>query len=240
MLISEDFLVNKLGKDYPVTTYDKKNECVIGIDVGKIQDPTVITVLEPDWENPITVDIDSKTIRYLKKIKNWYEIFGDDYDSQYYQICDFLDNYKWTICVIDATGVGQGLYDRLNNKYSRQGKRVIPFIFTRPDRSLLYSLLSRELLAERVIYPNSDSAKRLRKQQKFTSQLLDMSKKIEGGYLNLVSTSDTGHEDYVSSCSLAVWGVEGDDIALDVEEVTVSEGNSFYKSNKTERNFWKN
>ncbi len=238
MLITEDFLVNKLGKDYPTSTYNKKDEHVIGIDVGKIQDPTVITVLKPDWENPITVDSDSKTVRYLKPISNWYEIFGDDYDSQYYQICDFLDNYKWSICVIDATGVGQGMYDRLNNKYSKQGKRVIPFVFTRPDKSLLYSLLSRELLAERVIYPNNSAAQRQRKQQKFVSQLLDMSKKIEGGYLTFIPTSDTGHDDYVASAALAVWGVEGDNIAIDIEEVSV--GESFYKKSKTERNFWKN
>jgi len=238
MLITEDFLVNQLGKDYPTTTYNKKVEHVIGIDIGKIQDPTVITVLEPDWENPIVVDTDSKTVRYVKKIVNWYEIMGDDYDSQYYQICDFLDNYKWSIAVIDATGVGQGMYDRLNNKYSKQNKRVIPFVFTRPDKSLLYSLLARELLAERIIYPNNSAAQRQRKQQKFVSQLLDLSKKIEGGYLNFVPTSDTGHDDYPASLGLAVWGVEGDNIAIDIEEVSV--GESFYKVGKMERNFWKN
>ena len=238
MLITEDFLVNQLGKDYPTTTYNKKVGHVIGIDIGKIQDPTVITVLEPDWENPIVVDTDSKTVRYVKKIVNWYEIMGDDYDSQYYQICDFLDNYKWSIAVIDATGVGQGMYDRLNNKYSKQNKRVIPFVFTRPDKSLLYSLLARELLAERIIYPNNSAAQRQRKQQKFVSQLLDLSKKIEGGYLNFVPTSDTGHDDYPASLGLAVWGVEGDNIAIDIEEVSV--GESFYKVGKMERNFWKN
>jgi hypothetical protein len=235
MFISKEFLIDNLAKQYYVSPYDKTNTHVIGIDVGKIQDPTVITVVEPDWKNPIVIDEDSGQTRFFKKIKNWYEIFNEDYDAQFYQICDFIDNYKWDVLVVDATSSIGGIADRLKVKYEKLGKRIVPFVFTRPDKSMLFQLFHREMLAERIIFPNNPAAQKLRKQQKFIAEMIDLAKVMEGGYLTVQNASDKGHDDYPVSAALAVYGVEGEDIRLEVAEEIVE---PIYKVNRIDRNFW--
>jgi hypothetical protein len=95
------------------------------------------------------------------------ELQGDDYDSQFTNLVDFIDNYKCSIVVIDATGVGAPIYDRFNNRFSREANmRVVPFVFTTGSKSDGYGLFARELLAERITFPNSSKAKEMRKQKK--------------------------------------------------------------------------
>jgi len=236
MFITEDVLTSRLGKQYYVTNYDKTNDHVIGIDVAKTVDSTVVTILEVDWDNPILVDPESGITRYPKKVKNWLEIHGDDYDAQFTLICDFIDNYKWNILVCDATGVGSHMSDRLENKYKYKGKTIVPFVYTRPDKSYAYSLLYKEILSERIIFPNSDEAKRLRKQRRFVLQMSNLSKHVQGGYLVVEALEDNDHDDYPDSLMLAVYGVDEE-----VEQEVEDHIDYIYKTGANERmNFYRN
>lgn len=198
MLITEEEFVQKCGQEYTVTNYDKTNDHVMGLDIAKTTDSTVLTAIEVDWDNPILIDAESRLYRHKKKIKNWLEIGGVDYDSQFYMICDFLNNYKWSKMVVDATGVGSPIYDRLKNKYEPQGKVIVPFVYNRADKSYGYTLLVREIQADvpRLFFPNSESAKKLQKQRKFIEQMSNLAREIVGGYLVVRHTSDTGHDDF--------------------------------------------
>lgn len=249
MFITEDYLTSRLGKDYYVTNFDKINDHVIGIDIGKQHDSTVVTVIEVDYEKPIVIDPDSGIIRYQKKIKNWIEFQGSNYDEQYYMICDFIDNYKWSVMVTDATGVGSGMFDRLEAKYAVKGKTCIPFVFTRPDKSYGYSLLYKELIQERIEFPNSKKAQALKKQRRFIEQLSNLSKSIEGGYLVVHHEKDTGLDDYADSLMLAVYGVEEkivEDVEDTIDNIYKVREHSRFANNSTrtvvrnEKNFWTN
>jgi hypothetical protein len=241
MFVTEDFLRNTCGKKYYVTNYDKTNDHVVGIDLAKKGDSTVVTIMEVDWENPIVVDADSRIIRHHKAVTNWLELSGDDYDSQFYQICDFIDNFQWSRLVVDATGVGEPIFDRLYNRYFREGTRVIrPFVFTRPDKSFGYTMLYKELLAGRVFFPDNANARALKKQQKFVQQMANLSKSIEGGYFVVEHESESGHDDYPDSLMLAVLAAE-EEVTEEIEEVV----ENIYRAGLHERatgarenNFW--
>jgi hypothetical protein len=231
MFVTEEYLLS-LGGDFYTAPFDRKKVHVIGVDIAKKFDSTVVTVLEVDWDNPILIDSDSRLLRHDKKIKNWLELSGDDYDAQFYQICEFIDNYKWDTLVVDATGVGAPMFDRLKNKYS--SKNVMPFVFSTQSKSTMYSLLYKELLAKRLTFPNSSGAKQLRKWKNFITQLSNMTKNVKNGYLVVNHSSEQGHDDYPDSLALAVYGVETkiDDIALETQD-------SIYSVSQFDKNFWR-
>ncbi len=227
MFITEDLLLGRLGQSYFVSNYDVKNDHVIGIDLAKVKDSTVVTVAEVDWNSPIVIDEESRTTRYRKKIKNWLELSGDDYDTQFYMICNFIDHYKWNKLVVDATGVGAPMFDRLYNKYVGKGKLVVPFVYSLQSKSEGYELLYRELLAERWIVPNNEKVGRLKKHKKFVEQMTNLAKEIKGGYLTVSHTSENGHDDYPDSMMLLNWGIESE---LGKEEAEQFEENIFKNS----------
>jgi len=218
MFITEDFLTTHLGRDYSPAPSDLFNDHVISVDLAKVRDYTVITVIEPDWANPIIIDAESNLKRYTKKIKNWYEISNENYDQQFYMIDDFISNFKWSILVLDATGVGAPIFDRFASKYQNTaGKQVIPFIFSSQSKSEGYALLGRELLSERIIYPNSSKAQEMRKQRAFVRQLTSLAKEMRGNYLSVVSVSDD-NDDYPDSLMMNVWAIEEASGMGDIED----------------------
>lgn len=216
MFITDDKLNGIIGKDYGVSPFDQTNLHAIGVDVAKVLDSTVVTVAEYDPDKPIKID--GNIFRYEKKIKNWIEFSGDDYDTQFYNICNFIDNYKWKVLAIDATGDRGGLSDRLKAKYEPLGKIIIDFVFGTETKSVGYSLLYRELLAERWSFPNNESAKRLRKQQRFTAQMLGLAKRTKGGYMVVDHVSEKEHDDYGDSWMLVNYAIEGEEAGEEVSE----------------------
>ena len=219
MLVTEDFLVTHLGRDYSVTNSDKFNDHVIAIDIAKVTDSTVVTVIEPDWENPIIIDPVADIKRYFKKIKNWYEIKNENYEYQFYALDEFISNYKWSILIIDATGVGAPIYDRFEARYgSDPSKKVVPFIFNNHTKSEMYILLARELSAERIVFPNSKLAQQLRKQRTFIYQMSSMAKEMRGSVFSVTPVDEKGHDDYPDSLAMCVWGVEVESQSVEVQE----------------------
>ena len=98
MFVDTMFLENKCGiKLANRYTSDMKATHVVGIDLAKRDDSTVITVVEVDWNNPViqeeqqTNTLDTITYTaYNSQIKDWKELTVDNYDSQYYEILDYL------------------------------------------------------------------------------------------------------------------------------------------------------
>lgn len=219
MLVTEDFLISHLGRDYSVTNSDKFNDHVIAIDIAKVTDSTVVTVIEPDWENPIIIDPVAGIKRYFKKIKNWYEIKNENYEYQFYALDEFISNYKWSILVIDATGVGSPIYDRFAARYGTDPtKKIIPFVFNNYTKSDAYILLARELSAERIVFPNSKLAQQLRKQRTFIYQISSMAKEMRGSVFSVTPVDEKGHDDYPDSLAMCVWGVEVESQSAEVQE----------------------
>lgn len=204
-----------------VTLRDLKKAHVVGIDLGKKQDCTVITVLEVDWDNPIVVDKAHEVgipdyVAYTVHIKAWKELQGDNWNEQYDEIISFLSEFNVVRIVMDATGVGDAIYDRLRANLNYE---VVPYVFSRVSKSDLYKHLNSELRAKRVTYPADEYTKETREYKKFEQQFLDLEKGYSGQLMVVSHPNIAGaHDDYCDSLALAVWGAKGDEVSRPVTE----------------------
>lgn len=231
-------LFDELGLSYlGLSIMDTKKVHVAGIDLGKKQDSTVVTILEVDWDNPVIVEQASNIdvpdyVAHNVYVKAWLEIQGDNWEEQYYTITDFLNNFNICRVVVDGTGVGDAFYDRLraNNDYE-----VIPYVFGKQSKSDLYKHLNTEIRAKRIFYPADEATKERVEYQKFTQQFYDLEKGYSGQYLVVSHPNVAGaHDDYPDSLALAVWGAKGEGMSKPVNENASFFGvvNTGYQSTK--------
>lgn len=217
---------------------DMKNTHVAGIDLGKKSDSTIVTILEVDFSSPVLVE-HSKELdipdyyAYNTKVKCWLEIQGDDYDTQYYTVMDFLKNFNIFRVVMDATGVGSPIYDRVSANVPYE---VIPYVFGTQSKSALYKHYDAEIKAKRVSYPASEEAKATREYKKFLKQHIDLQKTYSGQNLVVSHPAErNAHDDYPDSTALAVWGAMGEGVDKPIIEANPftevkREMSSFYSS----------
>ena len=195
---------------------DKSKKHVAGIDLGKAQDSTVVTILEPDWDNPVIIE-ESKSpdqedyVVYNTKLKAWMEIEGDNWDKQYYAILEFLDKWELERVAIDSTGVGSPMYDRLAPVLTQRGVgEVIPYTFSQQAKSALMKHFDSEMKSGRFQYPASTEVRETREYQRFMEQFINAEKSYSGSYMIVSHPNKRGaHDDYVFSAALATWAAKG-------------------------------
>lgn len=217
---------------------DTSKSHVAGIDLGKKSDSTIVTILEVDWDNPVIVEKSSSGdvdvpdyIGYNTVIKAWLEIQGDNWNEQYAEIMSFLANYNVVRVVLDGTGVGDAIYDRMRANLNIE---VIPYVFSRQSKSDLYKHLNTEVRGGRVHYPADEETQQTLEYEKFCQQCLDLEKSYSGQLMVVAHPDVQGaHDDYPDSLALAVWGAKGEGVSR-----PESENGSFYP--KAERNVTKN
>lgn len=226
MFVTDDQL-QKLGVDtLDISLSDMKNPHIVGVDLAKSSDSTVVTILEVDYENPVLIEkSDDMNIpdfyAYNTYIKNWLEIQGDDYESQYHEIRDFISSYRVERMVMDGTGVGSPIVDRFK---ANSDFEVIPYVFTTPSKSELYKRLDAEFKSGRMHYPAIPHLQETREYKKFQQQFLDLEKSYSGSHMVVHHPKVRGaHDDYCDSCALAVWGAMGEQ----VEKPTTEKKNVF-------------
>lgn len=210
-------------------------QCVVGIDVGKAQDSTVVTVGIPDYSNPIIMEQATEAgvpdyVLYDVRILDWLEIVGDNYEEQYYKIMDFLGNFTVKCIVIDGTGVGSPVADRLAANLKCP---VIPFVFTVPSKSALMKYFDAYLKAQCFHYPASPNTSETIEYKKFVEQFLELQKDYQNNNLVVHHPKERNkHDDYPFSAALMVWGLKIDTGAPEL----VTE-NDFFKHNTASVHF---
>jgi hypothetical protein len=173
-----------------------RSALVAGIDFARKMDSTVVTVIWVDWDRPDELGL------YDHRILNWLEMHGEEWEEQYFQICDFLSNYSVVAMGVDAQGVGDVAADRL--------KRLLPNIAVEPLSSQiaeqsarwkhLQQLLQRGLLS----WPAHPKARKTKTWKRFRQQMIDVEKKYQGAHLLIEAPNEAGvHDDYVDSLSCA-------------------------------------
>lgn len=183
---------------------------VAAIDLGKAIDDTVITVIEED-DVPI-VDMraitpggkDERVVFYTKHIIAWAEAHGK-WESQLDQILGFLSNYAIDVCVVDSTGVGDPISERLATLMP--GVRVIPVPLSLAGNDRIYKYYLQELEAGRLRYPAGPRTVHMKEFQKFVHQHEVLGKTYKGPNSSYISCGapDGEHDDYCDSAALAVW-----------------------------------
>ena len=239
MFIDTTMLEDLCGvKDMRRVASDLTKDHVVGIDVAKKGDSTVITVCEVDWDNPVIVEKERtkeyESIQYTAyntKIKDWKELNGDNYDKQYYEIVDYLKQFKVSKIMIDATKE-EGMCDRLSVNLPHI--EVVPCYFTSQFKDRMYKNLDSSIKCGRALYPNDEETQGTREHQKFIEQMGELEKNFRGQLMVCNHPDRRGaHDDYCDSWALAVLGANDkeEEIKLQTSQNKLY-NNTQYKGNR--------
>ena len=222
------------NKDLDRVYSDLTKDHVVGIDVAKKGDSTVITVVEVDWDNPVvlerkvdnSLEVQQYTV-YNTKIKDWKELVGDNYDAQYYEILQYLKQFKVKRIMIDATRE-ESLADRL--EVNLPDIEVVHCVFSSQFKSAMYSHLDSSIKCGRASYPNSENAQKTREHQKFLEQMGDLEKDFRGQLMVCHHPAIRGaHDDYCDSWALANYGAS---YKNEVSKVESENSNKLYENQR--------
>lgn len=236
MFITTDRLMKLAKEDADFVFIDYKKNHVAGLDLGKENDSTVLTILEVDWDHPIIVEVSKELevpdfIVYDKTVVAWLEIQGDDWEDQYPQIMDFLGNYRIGRLVIDSTGLGSPIFSRIAANVDYE---CIPYVFSTPSKSDLVKHFDAELKSNRFHFPACPEAKDSREYRRFISQMTSAIKTYSG--TNMIvghGPNKDDHDDYLYSAALACWGAKGDGV-----DKPIMEDNPLTKTSKQQKNYY--
>jgi hypothetical protein len=173
-------------------------QTVAGLDVGKSQDSSVLTIALPRMETKNAEGF------FNIEVLSWFEWLGDNYESQYYEIVSILREARVKFLAIDSTGVGDAVSDRFIANLP--DVNIIPVVFSTTSKSDLYKLLSRELKAARLSIPASRDCRKRRAYRRFRLQMEELEKDWRGSAMVVNAPKDDpeAHDDYPDSLALAV------------------------------------
>jgi hypothetical protein len=173
-----------------------KSPVLVGIDPARRIDSTVVTVVWVDWDRPDEFGY------YDHRILNWLELHGDDWEVQYYRVCEFLQYYDVLGVAVDSQGVGDAVAERLKRLLPRA--EVHALLSTRPALSDRWKHLMELVQRRMVVWPGSAQAKRTKVWQRFNQQMTDLEKHYDGPHLLARAPEEAeAHDDYPSSLALA-------------------------------------
>jgi hypothetical protein len=142
-------------------------------------------------------------------VSNWMEIHGDNHEAQYPQIVQFLKNYRLDNVLVDATGRGDPVYERLAADLEQYDVPVTPFVFSQQSKHIGYSLLLQELQTRRLTYPAGAAVRRLAKYRRFVQQFYDLEKSWRGKYMSVAAPKGRdAHDDYPDSLMLLIMATQ--------------------------------
>jgi len=198
MLITEDELDYLADPSMQLVKGWWRTPVVVGIDPARVKDSTVVTVCWVDWDHP-----DHAGFRE-HRILNWMEIHNTEWEEQYFQIMEFLDQYWIAYIGVDAQGMGSAVADRLKRLFAG---RCEVFAFNSDSKNQadrwknLIGLIQRRML----VYPGHSKARRTRVWRRFRQQMVDVEKVMKGQYLLVQAPENERdvHDDFVDSLALA-------------------------------------
>lgn len=225
MFITARELEKNLDPEREVVMSDLKKSHILGIDLARTSDSTVLTFVEVDYDDPVIIEESSNMgvsdyVAYRTIIKKWVEIQGTDYENQYYRILEELRYFNVKRIVLDSTSVGTPIADRLIANLD--DIEIVPFDFSRSSKSMLYKHYETELKSGRVIIPAGEMTGETREFNKFVNQHTALNKEYAGQYLVVKHPDVAGaRDDYADSSALAVFGARGEDVARPTVEDNV-------------------
>jgi hypothetical protein len=173
------------------TYQDKQSQCFAGIDTAKHPDSTVVTILRFNPE------------KKRKEVLNWLELRGENYQTQFDIILEFLSKYNVQALAIDTTGGGGAFMPdmfEVHSNWRDDNSGLYRVTFSAPTKSNMFVNLKvsiRELLTD---LPKLDT----REGERFKQQMLDLQQEWKGQNLSVHHPKDA-HDDYPDSWALAEW-----------------------------------
>lgn len=199
MFITEEMIEELGDKSMKIIPYYDTTPLVAGLDVAKVHDSTVLTIVWVDWEHP------DEFGTYEHRILNWYEIHGENWETQYAEICEFLSHYNILRLGVDGQGMGDPVAERLQNLLPNI--EVIPMAMNPADQSDRWKHLIQLIQRRMIGWPAHAETRRLRVFKRFVQQMTDVEKEYRGRYLLVGAPKNekNAHDDYIDSLALACY-----------------------------------
>jgi hypothetical protein len=211
MFVSNEVLqTNVFAKTVEIGDWHKFRgwSIIAGLDFGKSQDSTILTLGVADWVQPIS-DATGQYIFYKACVLDWLELYGDDWNSQFYQIMDKLREYP-SLCkmVADSTGVGAGLVDRFAD--ALPNVQVDEFSFSLQSKSDGYKNLNMNISKKTIWLPAGPQTKKTREWKACVQQLTDLTKEYRGANMICAAPDNirNAHDDYPDSLMMFAWAAK--------------------------------
>jgi hypothetical protein len=256
MLDSMD-LSRELNVMRPAGSDDYEWPRVAGIDVAKDNDQTVVTILETDRRHPIMIK-DEKSgdvIPYynsrvvgLLAIQGEFEDLPDGTPGQYTRIVRFLRMWHVQSAAIDATSMGDPVYERLT--VLAEEIDFDPIHFSSSTKSDLFKHYLGEWESNRLKVASGGKSRELPEWQHFYEEHKTLEKSWNGQYLVCHAPEPTSvarkmpqqseyHDDYPVSGALSCWAAKSELLGeIHVERPSSTAGrthHSYATSSKQQR-----
>ena len=202
---------------------------VAGLDIGKINDSSVLTVMHVDLDHPYVNPValpgaeEDKQVYYRKTILDWLMMEGafEGSNGQYQTIVDYLRYTSVKILCVDTTGVGDAYYERLEAMLG-DAVLMIPMNFALPNKARLYKYYLQELHARRVWYASGPQTQSDIRWKRFVQENEDLEREQIGQFVVCHHPDiDNAHDDFPDSAALACWAEHEAPLVL-MPEVQVS------------------
>lgn len=198
MFVTEERMERLYDPSMPMVKQWWRTPVVVGIDVARSNDSTVVTVCWVDWDHPDPFGF------YEHRILNWLEINNEEWESQYFQIIDFLRNYDVLRIGVDAQGVGGAVAERL--KILLPDIEVLPIGSDSKAQNERWVHLTELIQREQLVIPGHSKARRTRSWKRFNQQMNDLEKVYRGPYLLAEAPDEKGaFDDYPDSLAIACY-----------------------------------
>jgi len=173
-----------------------KTPVVVGIDPARKQDSTIVTVVWVDWDHPDEFGF------YEHRVLNWKDLSGQDWETQYAMIVDFLANYHVFGIAVDEGGLGDPVISRL--RVLMPHVEVIGVSSQRAEQSKRWKHLKELMDRAKIGWPAHAKTRRLKIWRRFAQQMEDLELKFEGPYVVAQAPKAAdAHDDYPDSLALA-------------------------------------
>lgn len=169
---------------------------VVGIDCGRKQDKTIVTVVWVGWDRPDAVGI------YQHRILNWLDLSGDSWELQYQRITEFLSNYAVWKVGIDIGGLGDTVAERL--KILNPHIDFVELGSGDVEQSARWKYLKQLLERGSIAWPAGAKVRKLKMWKRFRTEMEQLHLKFRGPYvLAEAPTTKDAHDDYPDSLAMA-------------------------------------
>ena len=173
-----------------------------GIDWAKENANTVLTILKVTPDDAVyETKEEYAEAKPLKELVRWVEFEGTDYESQHMEIMEYIYEFLPTYVASDSTGVGNAPTDRLMYAVPSE-VMVIPYVFSRPSKSELWTELDADISKKRITIPASKSVRESNEFIHFEEQITNAVKYYVGAHF-VVHKSEGFKDDYLDSLGLA-------------------------------------
>lgn len=209
MFVTEDDLEGMFESSMPIVKQWWHTPVLVGIDVAKVTDSTVVTVLWVDWNHPDEFGF------HEHRILNWLEIPpGRKYEDQYQLIVRFLANYNILRVGVDGQGMGGPMAERLGLLMPRcEVKAISSDPKAQNERWTYLEQVMHRPKGYGLVVPGHSKARRLKTWVKFSAQMLDVQKVFRGKFMQVEAPDERGaFDDFVDSLALGVWMSKADSL----------------------------